>query len=140
HQALPALGLRTTYDPIARTVTLSGPDGPGKPWLTENLTYHLVLPVPPDPNNDMSGFRAIDRAPLAAPKDYTFRAGKATGVTAIEPSVDFCSDIMPIFFTKCATSGCHLSDQAVESLALGTPRGVLTTALGNGARRVAQEA
>jgi hypothetical protein len=132
HAPLPILGLRTIYDPIARTVTIGGPD-PGQPWLTPNLTYHLVLTVPPDDDNDQSGFRAIDRAPLAAPQDFTFRAGNPLGPSAsklFEPVVDFCADVMPLFAGSCSGAGCHEQATAAMSMVLITPSGVKTTAVG----------
>ena len=150
HQPLTTLGLKTTYDPIARTVTLSGPDGPGKPWLLPSQVYHLLLPIPPDDVTDQSGFRAIDRAPLAAAHDYIFRTTAETHQTTIEPKVDFCGDVFPIFSGSCSGSTCHGPNSPVEggteggtdytrpamSLVLTTADGIQYTAL----HRVSQEA
>lgn len=101
-----ALALRTVYDPIARTVTIAGPGGPGTEWLTPDQTYHLVLGNVSD-DKDQGAFRAIDRATLAAPLDYTFRAGAPTGVKSIDKPVDFCRDVLPLFTLKCSGSTCH---------------------------------
>jgi hypothetical protein len=145
HQPLTTLGLKTTYDPIARTVTLSGPDGPGQPWLQPTQVYHLLLPVPPDDVTDQAGFRAIDRAPLAAPHDYIFRTTAETHQTTIEPKVDFCADVFPIFNGSCSLPTCHQGSvtdsgtdysRPAQSLVLTTADGIQYTARG----RVSQEA
>lgn len=138
-QPLGIAALRTIYDPVARTVTITGPDGPGKPWLTPDQTYHLVLPVAAG-EDDLGGFRAIDRAKLTVAKDYTFRAGPPTGVTEIDPPVDFCGTVLPLFTMKCGTSECHGlqngNSRTASSLILTTSEGVRVTAIG----RVAQAA
>jgi hypothetical protein len=135
HEPIPNLALRTIYDPVARTVAITGPDGPGRPWLTPGATFHLILlAANVGAPTDIGGFRAIDRAPLASAREFTFRAEAATGQLAYEPAVDFCADVFPIFARKCA-SGCHEpSPTAFASLVLTTSDGVRITARG----RVAQ--
>ena len=128
---LESLALKTVYDPVARTVTIIGPDGPGKQWLTPDQSYKLVLPIPKDPKSDLGGFRAIDRATLHANQklEIVFRAGPPTQQTLIEPAVDFCADVFPIFFLKCSGPTCHgPSDSAASSLVLGSSDGVRVTA------------
>jgi hypothetical protein len=136
-QPLGIAALRTIYDPVARTVTITGPDGPGKQWLTPNQTYHLILPVAAG-EDDLGGFRAIDRAKLTVAKDYTFRAGQPAGVTDIDPPVDFCGTVLPLLTMKCAGSGCHgaqgVGGRTASSLILTTSEGVRVTAI----NRVAQ--
>jgi hypothetical protein len=134
---LESLALKTVYDPVARTVTIVGPEGPGRPWLTPDQSYKLILPIPRDPQSDLGGFRAIDRSPLhdQQKREFVFRAGQPTRLKLYEPTVDFCADVLPIFVTKCSDPSCHgPSDSAASSLVLGTSEGVRVTALG----RVAQ--
>lgn len=128
--------LRTVYDPVARVVTIAGPEGPGKPWLTEGQTYRLFLPIPRD-DQDIGGFRAIDRATLAQEREYIFRAGPPTKQTQIEPAIDFCADILPLFEAKCSGPDCHgATARPAASLILQTADGVNKTAR----NRVAQGA
>jgi hypothetical protein len=138
-QPLATAALRTIYDPVARTVTITGPDGPGKAWLTPDQTYHLILPVAAG-EDDVGGFRAIDRAKLTIPKDYTFRAGQPAGVTEIDPPVDFCGTVLPLLTMKCSGSECHGvqggGTRTASSLILNTSEGVRVTAI----NRVAQAA
>ncbi len=136
---LPNLALRTLYDPVARTVTIVGPDGPGKSWLTPDQSYKLVLLIPSDPRSDIGGFRAIDRATLypQQTREFVFRAGPPTQRAQIEPAVDFCADVLPIFTLKCSDPTCHgASERAASSLILASADGVRVTARG----RVAQGA
>ncbi|MBX3259090.1 MAG: hypothetical protein KF782_05180 [Labilithrix sp.] len=129
--------IKTLYDPVARTVTIVGPGGPGAAWLTPDQSYKLVLLVPRDPAVDIGGFRAIDRAPLAEGQklEFVFRAGEPRRQQTFEPAVDFCADVLPIFFTKCSGPLCHgSSERAAAGLVLGTSEGVRVTARG----RVAQ--
>ena len=114
-----------TYDPIARTVTVSRPQAA---WLTQGQTYRLLLAP--------GGLRAIDGAALAEQKlNFTFIVGPPSGVR-IEPPVSFCRDVLPIMVQKCgSTSTCHASsDRAASSLVLTTSAGVGATAL----NRIAQ--
>jgi hypothetical protein len=123
--------LRTVYDPVARTVTILGPDGPGTEWLTPDQSYKLVLFVPRDPKSDIGGFRAIDRAPLDRNQklEFVFRAGRPTQQKQYEPTVDFCADVLPIFVTKCSDPSCHgASETAASSLVLASSEGVRITA------------
>jgi hypothetical protein len=137
NQPLPPTDLHTLYDPVARTVTITGPEGPGKAWLDENASYKLVLRIPPDRATDINGFRAIDRAPLLASQtlEFVFRAGPKTQTTTFEPTVDFCTDVLPLLSAKCA--GCHDGvGLNSSSLDLSSASGVRISAIG----RVAQGA
>lgn len=139
NQALGNLPLRTVYDPVARTVTIVGPDGPDAPWLTVDQSYKLVLPVPTANNSDLGGFRAIDRATLRADqkREFVFRAGPPTHQAHYEPTVDFCADVMPIFQAKCNGALCHgVGTTAAAGLVLTSRAGIIDTARG----RVAQGA
>ena len=49
-QVLANTTLRTLYDPVARVVTIAGPDGLA-PWLTPGQSYYLVLATPTDPTS-----------------------------------------------------------------------------------------
>lgn len=145
NNVLPAEGFQTIYDPVARTVTIAGPKGPGVAWLTEGLEYKLVLFVPPNNTTDNAGFRAIDRAPLDKNQNLTFvfKAGKAKGgpVRPVDPPVNFCADVLPTFVAKCSGPQCHGAppDQLLEtaaSLNLTSSAGIRVTAI----NRVAQGA
>jgi hypothetical protein len=115
--------------------------------LTEGLEYKLVLFVPPNDDTDQAGFRAIDRSPLDTNQKLTFvfKAGKAKGgpVRSVDPPVNFCADVLPIFAAKCGGSLCHGTpptptggNQPAASLILTTSRGISVTAVD----RVAQGA
>lgn len=117
-------GLKTVYDPIARTVTILGAEGPGRQWLTPDQSYKVVLLVAKDKNSDIGGFRAIDREPLFAGQklEFVFRAGAPTGQQLYEPTVDFCADVLPVFVAKCSGSSCHgPSKTAAASLISAAP-------------------
>lgn len=146
NKVLPPDGVQTIYDPVARTITITGPRGLGTPWLTEGLEYKLLLFVPPNDETDQAGFRAIDRAPLDRTYTYVFTAGPAKKYpvnTPVDPAVNFCADVLPIFTKKCGDATCHGAPpsptggtQPASSLILNTSSGVRVTAVG----RVAQGA
>lgn len=122
------------YDPIARTVTLARPSDN---WLTEGLTYKLVLTLP-EGDSDQGGVRAIDRATLRADqkREFAFRVGPR-GTATFEPPVTFCRDVLPIFAAKCNLPTCHGSGGvSAASLVLDSSSGVGLTAL----NRIAQGA
>jgi len=136
NHVLPPEGFQTIYDPVARTISIAGPPGGPDAWLTPGLDYKLVFFVPPNNDSDMTGFRAIDRAPLDAAQNLTFvfKAGAARGVAG-DPKMDFCADVLPIFVRKCDGPLCHGSgDRTAASLVLTSRNGVDITAI----RRVAQ--
>lgn len=134
NQLLAAKALRTIYDPVARTVTITGPDGPGAEWLTVDQPYKLVLTVPPNAHTDVGGFRAIDRAPLQGeqPRTFVFRAAPPERAQRpLGAPVDFCADVAPIFQTKCASPTCHgPGTRAASGLVLADAEGVRRTAIG----------
>lgn len=120
--------LQTIYDPVARTVTITG--GGGR-WLEPNQLYSFVLGIP-EGDGDLGGFRAIDRATLDPnqPRAFRFVAGPEAGQTALDPSVDFCADVLPLFNAKCAGSTCHGSNaRAASGLILTTTAGVVNTVI-----------
>lgn len=146
NNVLPADGFQTIYDPVARTITIAGPRGPGVEWLQEGLEYKLVLFVPPNDSTDIAGLRAIDRAPLDKDqtRTFVFKARKANGggPRAVDPPVNFCADVLPLFYNKCGDASCHgpppttTGTQPRASLILSTSEGVRVTAI----NRVAQGA
>jgi hypothetical protein len=133
HQPLtPDLALITTYDPVARTVTITGMK---QPWLTEGLSYTIIFGIPQG-DADQGGLRAIDRSTLSPdqPLEISFLVGPKQSLT-VEPAVSFCRDVLPIFAAKCGLSTCHgTGGQAAASLVLDTSAGVGATAL----NRIAQ--
>jgi hypothetical protein len=134
----PIEGLKTVYDPITRSVSLFGRDGPGVSWLTPEAPYKLYLPIPEDPASNITGLRAIDRATLGNDQVLirAFRASSQTGKVSRERDVEFCADILPLFVTKCSSERCHGPAGAAAGLALSSDELVLATAL----NRVAQGA
>lgn len=129
-----------TYDPVARTVTLSSPKEPGVPWLLEGQPYKLFFLIPPDDDADDRGLRAIDRATLdpAQPREIAFYVGPPNGLGRGEPNVSFCTDVLPIFAYKCSDASCHggRGGTPAAGLVLDGATGVVRTAVG----RVAQAA
>jgi len=120
--------LRVIYDPVARLVTVAGPDE-GQVWLTEGQSYELVLTVAPG-DSDVGGFRALDRAPLETERLLAFTAGKASGGPQTIAPVDFCTDVLPLFADKCTNGTCHASTGPnAMSLVLETSLGVSKTAI-----------
>ncbi len=118
-----------TYDPIARTATLAPPT---RPWLTKGQVYKLFLGVPDD-DSDLGGVRAIDRATLDPDEErlIAFVVGEPSSRGSVEPPVDFCRDVLPIFQAKCSRAGCHSDDaNAASGLSLASPSGVAATAIG----------
>lgn len=121
------------YDPIARTVTLARPSNG---WLTQGLSYKLVLTLP-DGDSDQRGVRAIDRAALRAnqKREFAFKVGPRASDVAEPPRVSFCRDVLPIFAAKCSLPTCHGSvDRSAASLVLNASSGVASTAV----NRIAQ--
>lgn len=124
--------LRVIYDPVARLVTVAGPEE-GKVWLTEGKSYELVLPVAPA-DGDVGGFRALDRAALEGERILAFSAGKASGGPQAIPKVDFCADVLPLFADKCTNGTCHAATGPnAASLVLETSLGVNKTAISRAA-------
>lgn len=122
-----------TYDPIARTVTLRGPR---EPWLEVGKLYKLRVVVPGE-SQVGGGLLAIDGATLAPGqrRRFEFFVSAPRGKPYVEPRVDFCADVLPIFRSKCGTSTCHGDGgQAAMGLVLTTPAGVASTAVGRVAR------
>ena len=138
----PLQGGIVSYDPVALTVTIAGPNtpasgtSPAAPWLTAGQSYKLFLPISSSVT-EVSGVRAIDNAPLdpaAGPIELPFNVGSAKGVST-PPQMKFCADILPVLQTKCGTgSPCHSPPDGTKnpaaSLILTTPEGVAQTAIG----------
>ncbi len=127
------------YDPVALTVTLSSPEPKGKPWLTEWQSYRVELGVP-NGDEDTGGVRALDRATLKAAESIQFIVGPANGKERGEAAVSFCTDVLPIFFTKCGGGLCHGGTDTPKAptnaagLLLTTSSGVRNTALNRAAQ------
>jgi hypothetical protein len=134
-----------TYDPVTRVVTLSNPNANGEPWLVPGQPYKVVFPVPRG-NDDESGLRAIDRATLdpAVRHQIGFQVAPARADLPVDPPMQFCRDVLPIFAARCSSGDCHGTPQDVQpgdrfpdglsrpaqGLVLETPIGVLLTAVG----------
>lgn len=115
-----------TYDPIARTATLSAPV---EPWLTKGQVYKLIVGIP-DGDSDLGGVRAIDRATLNPEQEHVFAFVVGEPTKKVAPVIDFCRDVMPIFQAKCSRLGCHGDDESAASgLVLSTSTGIARTAL-----------
>ena len=125
-----------TYDPIARTVTLSSPKAPAAPWLLEGQPYKVALRLPTNDDTNEEGLRAIDRAALDPnqPLEIGFFVGPPSGAASHEPGVQFCADVLPLLKQRCA--GCHYAGAGAAGLALDSATSVARTAL----NRIAQGA
>lgn len=139
-QVLPAgLAPKVTYDPIARTVTLSSPNPPGQPWLTEGQFYKVRVEIAAGEDDDR-GLRAIDRAPVDPNQERVFgflvgpRSGLPNAENGGEPTLDYCNDVAPIFFNKCSGGNCHGASAGVPSarasLVLDRQEALRETAIG----------
>ncbi len=130
-----------TYDPVTLTVTLSNSDATKPNWLTPGQVYKVLLPLPAETTSHAT-LLAIDGAGLdpATTRTILFTASATLDATPAL-SLNFCTDIYPVFQQKCgAGTVCH-SDPAgaanpASSLVLLSPEGVANTAL----NRVAQGA
>lgn len=129
-----------TYDPVARVVAIY-PQTP----LMQCQTYRVTLITPQSPT-DTNGVRAIDGATLDPSVKPVIEfpvactggeagadAGALPSAPAI-PSVDFCSQILPIFESKCDGNTCHGGALPAAGLRLDSPQAIAATAIG----RVAQ--
>ena len=120
-----------TYDPVVRVVTLSNPT-PGAPWLSVGQVYKLEFPVSPE-DASFFGLRAIDDATIdPAQPQIAFTVAPPTGSPPVDPKIDFCADIFPLFAATrssfgmrglCSTGGCH-ADPAAEGLVLASADGI----------------
>ncbi|HEY3815703.1 MAG TPA: hypothetical protein VGL81_00950 [Polyangiaceae bacterium] len=127
-----------SYDPVARVVRLCMQSSPA---LLPDQSYQLTIIAPTSPT-DPAGFRAIDGAgldPSVSPViEFPVVAGAAyTGSDACAgaTAVDFCSQVLPIFASKCGTAVCHgTGPLPAAGLLMTTPEGIQATAVG----RVAQ--
>lgn len=106
------------YDPVARVVSLSNPGGAGQPcWLNPNASYTVSLGIPSG-ESDTGGLRAIDGATLTAPQLLGFIAPATAAVACpaggvATPTANFCSDVLPIFQSRCSAPNCHGSPTMV---------------------------
>jgi hypothetical protein len=125
------------YDPVTLSVTIQNPK-PGQPWLVVGRFYKVVFPVATDDGGPF-GLRAIDRATIdPATPAITFQVAPPTGSPPVDPTIDFCSDVFPIFAAArsgtsargaCSSGVCHSAGGA-QGLRLDTPDGIRETALG----------
>jgi len=129
------------YDPVARAVVIY-PQTP----LMACQTYKVTM-VTPQSATDANGLRAIDGATLDPSVNPVVEfqvdcagdagadgGGGAEAAAPPIPSVDFCSQVMPIIQSKCDGSGCHGGAQPAAGLRLDSPQAIAATAIG----RVAQ--
>jgi hypothetical protein len=132
------------YDPVARVVVLY-PQTP----LMACQTYKVTM-VTPQSATDANGVRAIDGATLDPSVNPVVEfqvacegdAGDDGGGTGAAmpampiPSVDFCSQVIPIVQSKCDGSPCHGGPLPAAGLRLDSAQAIAATAIG----RVAQGA
>ena len=146
-----ALSPTVIYDPVTRIVTLGNPSS-GE-WLERGQPYKIVLAVPGSDTDDSNGLRAIDRATLdpASDRVIPFFTDSTPAGTHGAPRIDFCTDVLPLFQQHCSASQCHGAagpttpnprfpdgqSHPAAGLVLETTAGVVNTAIGLGARRVA---
>jgi hypothetical protein len=121
----------TRYDPISRTISVSGSTSA---WLTPGQPYKLRLTIPPNDDVDDRGLRAIDRQTLDPnqPLEIAFFASTATGAKS-EKTISFCGDVLPILSMKCTGKLCHGGGENVDQaagLVLDSLTGLQKTAIG----------
>jgi hypothetical protein len=126
-----------SYDPVSRVVRLCMTNSPA---LLPDQSYELTI-LPSTGASAGAGFQAIDGAgldPSVSPViQFAVKAGAAyTGSDACSgaTAVDFCSQVLPIFASKCGGSTCHGGSLPAAGLLMNTPQGIQATAVG----RVAQ--
>jgi hypothetical protein len=132
-----------TYDPVARVVAIY-PQTP----LMQCQTYRITI-LTPQSATDTNGIRAIDGATLdpsvnpviefpvtCSSGDAGADAAAAGPAAPAIPNVDFCSQILPIFESKCDGTTCHGGSLPAAGLRLDSPQAIAATAIG----RVAQGA
>lgn len=128
------------YDPVTRVVTISNPN-PGAPWLEVGQFYKVIFPVSA-PDASTLGLRAIDGATIdPATPAIGFSVAAPTGNPPVDPRIDFCSDVFPLFAATrsqpgiqgvCSSGACHGGDptSAAQGLALSKPEWIRSTAIG----------
>ncbi|HEX4474027.1 MAG TPA: hypothetical protein VH142_03050 [Polyangiaceae bacterium] len=133
------------YDPVTRTASISNP-GPDPNWLVEGTTYELSFPVATTEAGSF-GLLAIDGAtmdPATQKIAFTVIPRGDAGAAPTLPTIDFCSDILPLFYTPrsdfpfvqglCSNVSCHgassTNDYAATGLVLNSPTSVKQTAIG----------
>ncbi len=128
------------YDPVARAVVIY-PQTP----LMACQTYKVTM-VTPQSATDANGLRAIDGAtldplvypvvefPVECAGDAGADGGGAVAAAPPIPSVDFCSQVIPILQSKCDGNTCHGGPLPAAGLRLDSPQAIASTAIG----RVAQ--
>ena len=126
-----------SYDPVARVVRLCLTNSPA---LQADQTYRITI-VPPSGPADPAGFRAIDGAGLDPSVDPVIEfpvvngpAYKGSDACNGATGVSFCSQVLPIFASKCGGSSCHGGALPAAGLLMTTAQGIQATAVG----RVAQ--
>ncbi len=125
------------YDPVARIVTISPPSSA----LQGDQMYRLDIVSPQGPT-DVNGLRATDGATLAGSPlcasgsaqpctiEFPVVAGDSGIPQTSVPTVNFCTDVYPIFQQKCGGSTCHGGKLPAAGLLLDSPSDVQTTAIG----------
>jgi hypothetical protein len=126
-----------SYDPVARVVRLCMESSAA---LSPDQMYELTILTP---SNAMggTGLLAIDGATLDPSVNPVIEFPVASGAPYTgsdacngAAGVDFCSEVLPIFASKCGTSVCHGGELPAAGLLMTTPQGIQATAIG----RVAQ--
>jgi len=126
-----------SYDPVSRVARLCLQSSPA---LLADQSYQITI-LPPSGPTDTAGFRAIDGAGLDPSVNPVIEFPVVNGpayvgsdaCTGATP-VDFCSQVLPMFASKCGGSSCHGGDLPAAGLLMTTAQGIQATAIG----RVAQ--
>ncbi len=126
-----------TYDPVARTVTLSPQTG--SVWLEPGQSYMLELPLPDydagTSSSQVGGVRGIDGTTLdpSSQRVIGFSVSASTTTQTAPPVSTFCRDVVPILENKCGGGSCHgpATDHVrpAAGLVLTTASGVALTAI-----------
>jgi len=126
-----------SYDPVSRVVRLCLQSSAA---LLADQSYELTI-LPPTGPTDTAGFRAIDGAGLDPSVNTVIEFPVVNGAAYVGSDacngatpVDFCSQVLPIFASKCGGSNCHGGNLPAAGLLMATAQGIQATAVG----RVAQ--
>lgn len=147
---VPTYYMEPVYDPYERMVVYR--NSPGARWVP--TTWHTLFVRAPQDEMDLTGFRAIDGAPLHDTKVVQFMTSVAdssddpsdtTGCDDGAGAATYCEDgthgagagkpsVRSVFQQGCAKAGCHVAGHTL-GLDLSSAKGVRATAIGVVARQ-----
>lgn len=143
---VPTYYLEPVYDPYERMVVYR--NSPGRQWMP--TTWHTLFVRAPQDDMDLTGFRAIDGAPLHDTKVVEFMTSTseqpdANGCDDGAGAATYCEDgthgagagkpsVRSVLQQGCAKAGCHVAGHGL-GLDLSSANAVRMTAIGVVARQ-----